>query len=167
MKAHQTTIGKNDTWFTPPEIIAALGGWESFDLDPANVPPPYQPKNLKTAKASCWVGESEDGLSFEWYGRIWLNPPFNRRVRHLWMKKMAEHNNGIMLIPAACETDAFYKYVWPKATAILFLKGRPHFHYVDGTRAKANSGCTICLVAYGEYNAVALEKSGLGQIVRW
>lgn len=150
---------------TPPEIIQALGGWQSFDLDPAG--PPAKSATLSTAKYEnshlCPAGGC--GLEIEWYGRIWLNPPFNRYERIKWMRRMSEHNNGIMLIPAACETEAFYKYVWGKASGILFLKGRPHFHYVDGTRAKANSGCTICLVAYGEYNLQALKNSGLGKVV--
>lgn len=163
MKQHQKTIGDNDEWFTPPEIIKALG---TFDLDPADtktrwcfnlVMPP-------TANTSYCV----DGLDPKtiWKGRVWLNPPFNRYERPKWMKRMAEHNNGIMLIPAACETDAFYKYVWDKATGICFLKGRPHFYDTSGVIAKANSGCTICLVAYGEMNYNALSNSGLGYTTR-
>lgn len=103
MKQHQTTIGKNDEWLTPPEIIKALG---VFDLDPcAPISPPW-----KTAKNH--YSENDDGLSKKWNGRVWCNPPFNRNVRPKWMKKMSEHNNGIMLVPAACETKAFYDYVW-------------------------------------------------------
>lgn len=78
------------------------------------------------------------------------------------MKRMAEHNNGIMLIPAACETKVFQKWVFQKATGLLMLDHRPHFHYVDGTRAPANSGCTICLVGYGEHNFEVLQRCGLG-----
>jgi hypothetical protein len=155
MKQHQRTTGKNDEWLTPPEIIAPLG---VFDLDPADaVDSPF-----KTAKASY----TSEGLIKEWFGRVWLNPPFNRYQRPEWMRRMAEHGNGIMLIPAACETEAFYKYVWNTASGILFLKGRPHFHYIDGSRAKANSGCTICLVAYGEENYQYLLSSDLGKTIR-
>lgn len=154
MKKHQTTIGKSNEYLTPPEILKALG---SFDLDPcAPISGPFT-----TAKSIYY----ENGLIQKWHGRVWLNPPFDRRERPNWMKKMAEHNNGIMLVPGACETDAFYKYVWNKTSGVLFLKGRPHFYYIDGTRAKANSGCTICLVAYGEDNLISLEKSGLGVVV--
>lgn len=156
MKAHQNSTGKNQTWITPPEIIKALG---EFDLDPCCADTmPYN-----TAKFG--YRKEHDGLKQNWMGRVWLNPPFDRRERHLWMKKMSEHKNGVMLIPAACETDAFYKYVWSCFTGILFIKGRPHFHYEDGTRAKANSGCTICLVSYDQYNLEALQKSNLGIVL--
>jgi len=159
MKKHQQTIGKSQEWLTPPEIIQALG---KFDLDPCNA------KNnpFVTGKLSFY----EEGLEKLWFGRVWCNPPFDRRERPKWMKKMSEHNNGIMLIPAACETDAFYKYVWGKASGICFLKGRPHFYYVDGInmfhKAKANSSCTICLVSYEEENYKMLEKSNLGVTIK-
>lgn len=155
MKQHQTTIGKSQDWLTPPEIIKALG---KFDLDPCNA----ENNPFVTAKHSFY----ERGLEKLWYGKVWCNPPFDRRERHKWMKKMCDHNNGIMLIPAACETDAFYKYVWGKANGICFLKGRPHFYYNDGTKAKGNSGCTICLIAYGEKNYIILEKSNLGIVLK-
>jgi len=108
--------------------------------------------------------KSTDGLACTWHGRVWLNPPFGREAIK-WMRKMAEHRNGIALIPARTETAMFYETVWGVADAVLFIKGRPHFHYVDGSRAKFNSGAPICLVAYGASNATALEKSGLGAVV--
>ncbi len=80
---------------------------------------------------------------------------------------MAEHNNGIMLVPAACETEAFAKHVYPHATGILMLNRRPHFCDTAGNEAKANSGCTICLVSYGFHNDVTLDESGLGTMLRW
>ena len=59
----------------------------------------------------------------------------------------------------------FYETVWGAADAVLFMRGRPHFHYVDGRRAAANSGAPICLVAYGVANVAALESSGLGIVL--
>ena len=75
---------------------------------------------------------------------------------------MAEHNNGIALIPARTETRMFYETVWGKASGVLFIKGRPHFHFVDGKRAPFNSGAPICLIGYGGHNLDILMASGLG-----
>lgn len=154
MKSHQNTIGKNDEWLTPPNIIEQLG---TFDTDPCNA--------VNNPFTTAIRSYTEGGLEKQWFGRVWLNPPFNRYERPLWMQKMADHNDGIMLVPAACETDAFYQHVWGKASGILFLKGRPHFHYISGERAKANSGCTICLVSYGSKNLEYLQMSGLGVVL--
>lgn len=157
MKAHQKTIGKNDEWLTPPWILDRLG---KFDLDPCS------PITRPWDTSSRHFTSESDGLKEKWYGRVWLNPPFNRYERPKWMKKMAMHGNGIMLIPAATETDAFQKYVWDRATAVCFLKGRPHFHYVDGTESRANCGCSIALVAYGWENFGQLKDSGLGRTIQ-
>jgi hypothetical protein len=146
---------KNDEWLTPPEILAALG---TFNLDPCA--PVESPLNCALAHYTKEV----DGLSCDWFGRVWLNPPFGR-VAVRWMRKMVEHGDGIALLPARTETAMFYETVWPHASAVLFMRGRPHFHYVDGTRAAANSGAPICLIAYGERNAQSLRDSGLGVVV--
>ncbi len=50
----------------------------------------------------------------------------------------------------------FFEHVWGKADAILFIKGRLHFHYVKGERAKSNAGAPSCLIAYGEQNVHSL-----------
>lgn len=39
--------------------------------------------------------------------------------------------------------------------------GRLHFHYIDGLRAKANSGMLSVLVAYGKSNAERLKSCGI------
>jgi hypothetical protein len=156
MSSHRLPEGKNDEWLTPPEILKALG---EFDLDPcAPIVRPWD-----TAKKHFTI--EDDGLSKEWFGRVWLNPPFNRFQRPRWMAKMS-NATGTMLVPAATETHAFFKWVWGAASAVCFLEGRPHFYYVDGRRADFNAGASICLVGYGEEDAVRLEESGLGKTIR-
>lgn len=156
MSSHQSAVMKNDEWLTPPEIIKSLG---TFDLDPcAPIVRPWA-----TARQHMTI--ENDGLNQEWLGRVWLNPPFGREAIK-WLRKMAAHGNGIALIPARTETAMFYETIWGKADAILFIKGRPHFHYVDGQRAPFNSGAPICLIAYGEENYLTLLKSGLGVVLK-
>lgn len=152
LSGHQSHRMKSDEWLTPPEILSALG---RFDLDPC------APVNRPWPMALRHFDIRDDGMAQGWHDRVWLNPPFGNQAEK-WLAKLAAHGNGIALIPARTETRMFYEYVWPKADAVLFIKGRPHFHYVDGTRAKFNSGAPICLVAYGYKNVRALQKSALG-----
>lgn len=154
LSAHQSARMKSDTWLTPPEWIKALG---PFDLDPAC------PANMPWPTASVmYDAPAVNGLESSWFGRVWLNPPFGRQAIK-WLRKLVEHGNGIALIPARTETEMFFECVWGKADAICFTgPHRPHFHYPDGTRAPFNSGAPIALVAYGEDNAKALVKAGLG-----
>jgi hypothetical protein len=74
---------------------------------------------------------------------------------------MAEHGNGIALIFARTETDNFFRYIWPKAQGVMFLKGRLVFYHIDGTKPQNSAGAPSCLVAYGMENARILKESGL------
>lgn len=158
LSAHQSARMKNDEWLTPPEIIRKLG---AFDLDPCAPEPDRRPWDTATRHYS----KSQDGLAQPWHGRIWLNPPFGREAVR-WLRKLVEHSNGIALVPARTETAMFYECVWHVADAVCFMKGRPHFHYVDGRRADANSGAPIALIAYGRDNVDALVKADLGKVVQ-
>jgi hypothetical protein len=106
-----------------------------------------------------------NGLSRSWHGRVWLNPPFDNSEP--WLRRMAQHGNGIALLAARTETELYFEHIWPVATSILFLKSRPHFHFPDGKRAPFNSGAPICLIAFGGgVNDHVLKMSKLGKWVR-
>ena len=157
LSSHQSARSGSTVWLTPPEIVYSLG---EFDLDPCAAP---EPRPWPTA--SQHITLPDDGLTADWSGkRVWCNPPFGRDAAR-WLARMAQHGNGIALVPARTETAMFYASVWACADAVLFVRGRPHFHRPDGTRAAANSGAPICLIAYGIANVAALERSGLGVVV--
>ena len=148
---------KSDDWLTPPHIVEVLG---IFDLDPcASINQPWQ-----TATKHFTI--NDDGLKKEWFGRVWLNPPFGREVEK-WLSRLSEHGNGIALIAARTETKCFYSFVWEKADAVCFLRGRPHFYFPNGVRAPFNSGAPIALIAYGLKNVRSLERANLGIVVKW
>ncbi|MEO6364031.1 MAG: DNA N-6-adenine-methyltransferase [Caldimonas sp.] len=149
--SHQSARMKNDEWLTPPALIKALG---EFDLDPCA--PTTRP--WPTARAHYDV--LDDGLSLPWIGRVWCNPPYGQESA-AWLARLAEHGTGTALIFARTETALWFDHVWRRAHAILFLRGRLHFHYVDGRRAEANSGAPSALIAYGANDAAMLRASGL------
>ncbi len=149
--SHQSAKMQNDEWLTPPKLIKVLG---PFDTDPCS--PIDRPWD--TARIHYTI--SENGLWQKWQGRVWLNPPYGLQAK-TWLAKMVEHGNGIVLIFARTETDMFFRYVWNSADAVLFLRGRLHFHYVDGSRAKANAGAPSVLIAYGSDNSKILEQSNI------
>jgi hypothetical protein len=83
------------------------------------------------------------------------------------MGRLATHGVGTALLAARTETATFFRAVWPCASALLFLRSRPHFHYPTGERAAANSGAPVVLIAYGEHDAAQLRACGLrGQFIR-
>ncbi|WP_060873865.1 DNA N-6-adenine-methyltransferase [Myroides odoratus] len=149
---HQAPEGKNDEWLTPPEILEKLG---EFDLDPCS--PIKRPWH--TAKKHLTI--QDDGLQQNWEGRVWLNPPYNRYHIHKWLKKMADHKNGICLMFARTETTYFQDLVFNYAHSIFFLKGRLTFYDVKGKKAKANGGAPSVLISYTENDTNTIINSGL------
>lgn len=153
MGSHQSARPQSETWFSPPAIIEALGGSESFDLDPCS--PACRP--WPTARAH--YSEEDNGLILPWFGRVWLNPPYTISLITRFLGRMATHDRGVALIFARTETDPFHRFVWQAASGLLFLRGRLHFHHADGRRAKANGGAPSVLIAYGAEDRDVLAAS--------
>lgn len=61
-------------WLTPPEYIeAARAVLGRIDLDPAT-----HPEAQEWIKARQFYTRRDNGLSRDWRGRVWLNPPYAR-----------------------------------------------------------------------------------------
>ena len=86
-----------------PHRLAA-GALGPFDLDPCS--PILRPWD--TAKYHYTV--SDNGFIKEWFGRVWLNPPYGRGM-YEWMNKLAAHGNGIGLIFARTDTKGFQNHI--------------------------------------------------------
>lgn len=143
-----------DEWYTPKEIIDALG---EFDLDPCA---PMRPL-WRTARVM--YNKEQDGLKQKWEGRVWLNPPYSRPTIEHFITRMVEHNNGIALLFNRLDNKMFQDVVFPKAKGILFMKGRIKFHREDGTIGES-PGCGSILVAFGEENAETLRSSNIEDV---
>ena len=83
-----------------------------------------------------------------------MNPPYSDAEK--WLAKLADHGNGMALIFARTETQAFHRQVWARASGLLFLRGRLHFYRPDGTVGLRNAGAPSVLVAYGRADAEVL-----------
>lgn len=144
-------MGKKDEWYTPPEIFEALK--VKFDLDPCH---PF----AKTFVPTIDIYTS-GGLKKEWYGNVWMNPPFGERNGYFpWIKKFIDHGQGIGLVTALTSSEGFHKYI-PQMDAICFPKGKTRFYESLDKRG----GCPltgIVLFALGKNNCEALKRSNLG-----
>lgn len=148
---HSNHDRRETRWLTPTYITDALG---PFDLDPCGAPDHHLAKITYTPEAGL------DGLDLNWFGRVWLNPPYGRQAEP-FMHRMVEHGHGVALIFARTETKLFHETVWDAASSVLFLKGRLNFLRSDKSRAAANSGAPSCLVAYSDDDSWYLEHGGL------
>lgn len=140
-------------WYTPPTIIQALG---EFDLDPCTSQVAWDFNH----SAKKYYTMEDDGLSKEWDGRIWMNPPYSQPTITQFMERMAIHNNGIALLYNRSDNKMFHSFVFPVADSIFFLKGRIRFYRPDGTVGE-QPGSGSVLIAFGRNNTEAIENSGL------
>ena len=147
--------GRTDEWLTPPHIMKELTKepFGMFDLDPCS--PIKRPWD--TAKTHYTI--EDDGLFHKWFGRCYVNAPYGPQTDE-WMGRLSKHGNGIALIFARTETKMFFNYVWNKADAVFFLRGRLAFCFPDGKPASP-SGAPSVLVAYGPINIACLKSVNL------
>ncbi len=153
MGGHQGARSTTDEWLTPPEIIRHLG---EFDLDPCAACSQTHITGTVMGIGAARYCKCDDGLSKEWRGRVWLNPPYGKETGR-WLAKMAKHGKGIALIFARTDTGYFHDSVFRVAHALLFPMGRITFLKGDGTKPKFNGGAPSVLVAYSEMDAEWLE----------
>ena len=149
---HQSHKVLKEEWLTPPDILRALG---PFDLDPC------APVDRPWDMAHRHYTIIDDGLSKPWEGRIWCNPPYGEKAWR-WLERCAHHGNAVALVFARTETAGFFRCVWERADALLFIRSRLHFHHLDGSRAAFNGGAPSVLIAYGDNNVSILLNSGIG-----
>ncbi len=153
---NEAPVSATAVWLTPPSLLSALG---EFDLDPcAATDRPWDTAKLHYTK-------EDDGLAQDWRGRVWLNPPYGPGMDK-WLKRLAEHpDGGIALIFARTETKTFFEWVWERADALLFIRGRLKFHKPNGELALSANSPSV-LIAYGKQEVEVLRNCGIvGKLV--
>lgn len=150
---HKPNQGDSDEWVTPKYIFDRIG--LEYDLDPC-----MPEKIVPWIPCKKYYDYVDNGLECEWEGRVWLNPPYGRETG-LWVKRLAEHNNGIALVFSRTDVKWWHETV-PKATAVCFIKGRITFIPWGGQSAPGNSGGPSVLIAYSDSCAKAIDGSKLG-----
>jgi hypothetical protein len=149
---HGKEKGTSDEHYTPKSIFDALG--VQFDLD---VAAPKGGSNV--VPALNYYDKKVDGLASEWFGNVWMNPPYSSPAA--WVDKFLNHKQGIALLPIT--RGKWWDRLWAEADAILPTVYNLKFNRPDGLAAKPIVFRTA-LYALGESNVTALKMSGLGRI---
>lgn len=118
----------NNEWYTPTYIIEAakevMGG---IDLDPASCDLAND-----SVGAERYFTEKDNGLDKEWFGRVWLNPPYSMPLIKQFVDKLIlEWNAGnideaCVLTNNATDTSWFHKLIESDGVVCL-TKGRIRF----------------------------------------
>ena len=148
-----TSIGKCDTWATPPEVFrraCEMCGVEPV-LDVC--------ATAETAKCGAWYGpggERSDGLAAEWDRTWWCNPPYSEVAK--WMARAHDQTachfprvSGLMLVFAKTDTAWWHKYVEGMGDVVrpYFWKGRIRFLGAGGRRGKNSAPYPSVVLRFG------------------
>ena len=111
---------KTDLWYTPQDFFKKYDDVYKFETDVCATD-----DNAKCAK---YYTEEMDGLSQEWRGVCWMNPPYGRTISK-WMKKAYESSltgaTVVCLVPARTDTGWWHDYAMKGD--IEFIRGRLKF----------------------------------------
>lgn len=136
-KPHVTINSHDDEWYTPAVYIeAAREVMGSIDLDPAS-----NDFANETVKASVYYDEARNGLEQEWWGNIWLNPPYSSALIQQFAEKLADSlfKQAIVLVNNATET-AWFRTLIENADAVVFPTGRIKYRKRDGEKGTPLQG---------------------------
>lgn len=144
-KPHVANNSGDNEWYTPAEYIeAARKVMGSIDLDPAS-----NEYANETVKASTFYTEETNGLDKEWFGNIWMNPPYSTALIKEFAEKLANSTfrQAIVLVNNATDT-AWFKLLIQKAKAVVFTTGRIRFEKRNGSKGAPLQGQAF--IYYGD-----------------
>lgn len=131
-------------WYTPANYIeAARKVMGSIDLDPAS-----SGKAQKAVQAATYYTKVDNGLSKDWSGTVFLNPPFKAELATAFVSKLCESHaagdvtQAILLTNNNTDT-AWWHQAAKTSTAICFTLGRIAFYSPAGESAKPTNGHTL------------------------
>ena len=152
-KPHVANNSEDNEWYTPVEYLesarAVLG---TINLDPAS-----NDFANERVQAEMYYTEGDNGLNQEWYGNIWLNPPYSSDSVKPFAEKLVNSNfdEAIVLVNNATETE-WFNILISKASAIVFPKGRIQFDKRDGKHGSPLQGQAF--IYYGEREEMFLKE---------
>jgi phage N-6-adenine-methyltransferase len=133
---------------TPPGFFAALNKVFKFELDVC--------ASNDNAKCPRFFSCEDDGLSKDWTGVYWMNPPYGRGI-DAWVRKArdsARHHGAtvVCLLPARTDTRWWNDYC--AGAEIYFVPGRLKFG-----GAKHNAPFPSAVVVFRPQVAWAFEAA--------
>jgi phage N-6-adenine-methyltransferase len=111
-----------DEWATPQDFFDKLAATYQFTTDVC--------ATKENAKCADFYTKEDNGLTKDWVGVCWMNPPYGRDIKY-WVRKAYEsaRANGaivVCLLPARTDTSWWHDYVLPHGQ-VTFIRGRLKF----------------------------------------
>lgn len=121
-------------WGTPKEFFERLDSEFKFEIDVC--------ATAHNAKCDRYFTPEQDGLSQQWQGSCWMNPPYGRQSMALWMRKAYQSAMDgatvVCLVPARTDTAWWHEFC--SRAEVRFIKGRLKF---EGAPHNAPFPCAV------------------------
>jgi hypothetical protein len=145
LKAENVHVGNNsgeNEWYTPAEYIdSARKVMGKIDLDPAS----SEIAN-RVVGAEIYYTVQDDGLSKDWHGCIWMNPPYSQPEIGLFANKLVESlskiDSAMVLINNATETK-WFQGMLSECSGVCFPSSRVKFLDVSGNKGAPLQGQAV------------------------
>lgn len=129
-----------DSWNTPMDVVervrAVFQG--QIDLDPCS-----NEAAQIVIRARTYYTLGNDGLTHEWFGRVWLNPPFSNPAP--WVDNLlGSRFASAITLTNNCTETTWCQRLMHQATAILLPHKRVRFWHAERSGAGARQGQIIC-----------------------
>ena len=148
-KPHITHNTGRVEWYTPPAVIKAVRDvLGEIDLDPAS----SRIAN-EIVGAKKFFTRDDDGLKQDWFGNVFLNPPYSKGLIDKFIDKLRAEiivghvKEAVVLVNAATDTRWYERAIEP-AKGICFTRGRIKFIKPDGSFANQPT-CGQVFLYYG------------------
>jgi len=147
---------RTDEYYTPERVVRPLAeSVDGFDLDPCS--------GTEFARIADTV-YTEDGLEKDWYGDVWLNPPYSDIGPWLDKANQGVEEGDIMsvfaLVPYRTQTQWFQRNV-DNVNVICFVEGCISFGDSDDTAPFGN-----LILGYGNIRSESISAlNEMGQTV--
>ncbi len=112
---------ETDLWATPQDYFDKVNEEFGFTLDVCASP--------ENAKCEHYFTKADSGLTKQWSGVCWMNPPYGRDIKHwmwkAWMESKYSGATVVCLVPA--RTDTAWWHDFAMKGEVRFIRGRLKF----------------------------------------
>lgn len=151
-----------DSWCTPPDLIEdARTVLETIDTDPASND--YAQTYIR---ATIVYNKEDDGLSKDWSGRVWLNPPYSAGLIDKYISKAIleyaayHHTTGGLILTNNCTETRWFQELLSTGIPVCLLRRRVQF-LMGGKSYGSRQGQAV--FAYGDSDLLARFRGVFGK----
>lgn len=153
---------KSNEWYTPPQYIAsAVAVMGGVDVDPAS-----NDEANRTVGAGTYYTAETDGLTADWPGRVWLNPPWGG-LQEKFIGRLVEQveagitSEAVVLVNAHSTDTKWFQPLWDHT--LCFTDHRINYYGSEGSGSTHGS---VFVYIGANWEAFAEEFKQYGAVVR-